>query len=119
MSMDEIHSDKPVDAETYMILKEREKAWIDLLENFLPNKQQLSDEEILDFLHSIQEYVYLDHPQDRIYNTEMIFKAFNSMASIAHFVTSNELYRRDNDPREYISKNIFLCISYLVKALEK
>lgn len=115
---DSTNNNKQINVRNFMIREEREQAWSEFLESFSQNSQLLSSEEILEFIHSIHEYSYWDHSVNHSYNSEQLFKALHYMSWIAYFFASEQLNASSIDPHEFLSKNLFLCISALENAFE-
>ena len=118
MVFDDNNTNDP-DLNVFMKCEQRERAWEEFLRGYLKNKIPLSDEQILEFLGSIQEYLYLDRPTNYYYNPYLVFNAFDAMARIANALARNTFGKKDSDLRDYVSKNLFLCMSFLKRAEEE
>ncbi len=95
---------------SFLMNTECQRAWDELLQNYVSNPCSLSDSEVMDYIQSVQHYALQDPLPDRPCDTESLLKALHYMSCIAYTLASNAFYEK-TDGQEQLTKNLFLCIN--------
>ena len=95
---------------SFLINTECQRAWDELLQNYLSESCSISDLDVMDYIQSVQHYTLQDPSQDYPSDTESLLKALHYMSCIAYTLASNAFYERISG-REQLTKNLFLCIN--------
>lgn len=92
---------------------ERQCAWDEFMQEYIHSPEVLCDREILDYIQSIHHFTLMDHFLYQPCEPENLFKALHYMSCIAHDLASDTFQDDDEQLRENLTKNLFLCIKAL------
>ncbi|HWQ74642.1 MAG TPA: hypothetical protein VN441_04950 [Syntrophomonas sp.] len=98
---------------SFIMNAERQCAWDEFMQEYIHSSNVCSDREILDYIQSIHHFTLMDHCLYQPYEPENLFKALHYMCCIAHDLASNICPDDDEQLRENLTKNLFLCIKAL------